>query len=314
MYPKGHAINKLFFHQFINEKLVVLTLLFSTDLFTSLFFVNIGIWFAKSTVSKNIFVRNGVMFKISLKSFVLFLALTVGFASIVLAQSPNDVATQTIERLNRTIEQVKDLIEAFKNDRAGQLVMQAEQLRNEALADIQHGELTKARTKVNLAFSLLKRATELALAVPVRRLQSQLEELLQRGDHYVLGSCNKQAERLLQEAKSYRDKALNGASLGNTQGAAEHYRVAVQLVYQAIKIVNKTTDINRDRIQNERLKFENLSERARESVDKCNGDHARRARQVFENAMIFAENFRWRSNRIARSQVPAPRSNACVPE
>ncbi|MCH8018349.1 hypothetical protein IH785_00720 [candidate division KSB1 bacterium] len=227
------------------------------------------------------------MFKISLKILVLVLAFSVSFSSIGSAQSPNDAA-QTIERLNRTIEQVKDLVESFRNDLARQLVIQAEQLRDEAVTALHNGELIKARTKVNLAFSLLKKATELALAIPVRRLQSQLEELLQRADHFVLGSCNQQAERLLQEAKSYRDKALNGISAGQIQEAAEHYRVAMQLAYQAMDIVNRTTDVNRDRIKNERVKFENLSERARELVEKCNGDHARQARQVFQNAITFA--------------------------
>jgi len=227
------------------------------------------------------------MFKISLKIFVLLLVFSGGFSSIASAQS-SDEAAQTIERLNRTIEQVKDLVESFRNDLARQLVIQAVRLRDEAVTALHNGELIKARTKVNLAFSLLKKATELALAIPVRRLQSQLEELLQRADHFVLGSCNQQAERLLQEAKSFRDKALNGVSAGQIQEAAEHYRVAMQLAYQAMDIVNRTTDVNRDRIQNERLKFESLSERARESVEKCKNDHARQARQVFQNAMNFA--------------------------
>lgn len=227
------------------------------------------------------------MFKISLKQFVLLLVFTVGFSSIGSAQSPSDAA-QTIERLNRTIDQVKDLVESFRNDRARQLVIQAEQLRDEAVTALHNGELIKARAKVNLAFALLKKATELTLAVPVRRLQSQLEELLQRADHHVLGSCNQQAERLLQEAKSFRNKALNGVSAGQIQEAAEHYRVAMQLAYQAMDIVNRTADVNRDRVQNERHKFETLSERARESVEKCSNDHVRQGRQVFQNAMNFA--------------------------
>ena len=161
------------------------------------------------------------MFKISLKYLVLGLVFSVGFSSIASAQS-SDEAAQTIERLNRTIEQVKDLVESFRNDLARQLVVQAEQLRDQAVTALHNGELIKARAKVNLAFSLLKKATELALAIPVRRLQSQLEELLQRADHFVIGSCNQQAERLLQEAKSHRDKALNGVSAGQIQEAAEH--------------------------------------------------------------------------------------------
>ncbi len=229
------------------------------------------------------------MFKIPLKILVLVLALSSGFASITSAQSPSDVASQTIERLNRTIDQVKDLVEAFQNNRARQLVIEAEKFRDNAETALHNGELARVRALVNLAFARLKMATDITLAIPIRQLRNRLEELLQKADHYVLGSCNKQAERLLQEAKSYRDKALTGVTDSQTQQAAENYRLAVHLAKQAINVVDRTSDINRDQIQNERLKFENLSERARESVEKCNDDHAGRARQVFENAMIFAE-------------------------
>ena len=79
------------------------------------------------------------MFKISLKIFVLVLAFSVSFSSIGLAQSPIDAA-QTIERLNRTIEQVKDLVESFRNDLARQLVIQAVRLRDEAVTALHNGE------------------------------------------------------------------------------------------------------------------------------------------------------------------------------
>ena len=102
------------------------------------------------------------MFKLSLKIFVLLLAFSMGLSSTGSAQSPNDAA-QTIERLNRTIEQVKDLVESFRNDLARQLVIQAIQLRDEAVTALHNDELVKARTKVNLAFSLVRAFTNSSL-------------------------------------------------------------------------------------------------------------------------------------------------------
>lgn len=224
------------------------------------------------------------MFRTFCKLSILVIFFALCLCSPSFGQNPNDIA-QAIDKLNRTIEQVKELVESFNNDRARQFVIQAVKLRDEAVTAIHNREFVKARTKVNLAFSLLKKAAELALAVPIRRLQSQLEELLQKADYHVLGSCNKKAERILQEAKSNRDQAITAATSGQTQKAAEHYRVAVELALRAIDIVKRSHNVNVDRIQDDRHKLESLAERAREVVENCHND---RAKQIFKKAMELA--------------------------
>ncbi|MFQ5675488.1 MAG: hypothetical protein ACE5G1_06280 [bacterium] len=220
------------------------------------------------------------MSKSIIRILVILILFNLGSTVESYGQVPNDIA-KAIERLNRSIEQVRELIGSFRNNDARKLFEQAERLRDEAVTAIHNRQVMEARAKIDLAFSLLKKATELSLSVPVRRLQSQLEELIQRADQHVLGGCDKEAERVLREAKSRRDQAMRAATSGHSATAAEHYRLAVELALRSIDIVNRT----RDTIEQEKRKFENMAERAHEILETCNKSDAK---QIFQRARNLA--------------------------
>lgn len=218
---------------------------------------------------------------ISIILFVCGLVLTAtGFG-----QTRNDLV-RTIEKLDRNIEMVRELVASFDNQRAQELLNNAEKLRNEAAADVQNNRFGLAAGKIKLAFSLLEQALKITLDGPVRRLRSELEELLQRAEHLVLGSQYKEAERILREAKLNGTAAEKALSARQINKAVEHYRVAITLAKRAIDMVDRPGNIDSDRIQEERTKFENLRDRARELVDKSNNDQAR---EIFQQAMKMAK-------------------------
>ncbi len=121
-------------------------------------------------------------------------------------QTQNELV-QAFERLNHTLEVVRQLVSSLENVRAMQLVIEAESLRNQAFADFQNENFVAAAAKIKFAFLKLEQAVRITLEGPVKRLRSRLEELMRQADNLVLGGNHKEAERILQEAKLNRDAA-----------------------------------------------------------------------------------------------------------
>lgn len=191
-----------------------------------------------------------------------------------------------IERLDRNIEMVRELVRSFDNTQAQELLNNAQRLRHEAVTHIGNNQFGLAAGKIKQAFSLLEQAVKITLDGPIRRLRSELEELLQKAEHLVLGSRQKEAERILQEAKLNGNAAEMALSARQVNKAVEHYRVAITLAQRAIDLVNRSGNKNSDRIQEERRKFEDLRDRTRDLVNKSDNDQAWK---IFQQAMKMAK-------------------------
>lgn len=221
------------------------------------------------------------MYKIVLKLLLFFLAFSLISAQLGLAQTRDDFA-KTIQRLDNRLNRAKELVRSFDSRRALELVERAQKLRDEAVSAAQTNNLVEATAKVRLAFSLLEQAAKITLEGPIKRMRSQLEELLRKADDLVLKSRNKEAQRILDEAKKNRVAAENAVSAMQIERAVEHYRVAIMLAERSLSLVSNSGNLNFDRILDERRKFENLRERARDFVDSS-GDN--RARRIFQQAI-----------------------------
>ncbi len=185
-----------------------------------------------------------------------------------------------IERLNRELEFTKELVRSFNSSRAQQLVVQAEKLRDEAVAAANHSRPQIAVNKAKAAFALLEQAQKVTLQGPVNRWRSRLEELLRRADHEVLGRNLKEAERVLRKAKENRDAAERSIQRKQYRTALEHYQVAVQWAERAVDLV-KNSDSN-DEISQAKHRFELLRERAQNAIEKSGST---RAKRIYDQAV-----------------------------
>jgi len=193
----------------------------------------------------------------------------------------NDLKGQ-IDRFDRFLEQVRNVVTSFNNLRGIQLVNEAEALRNSAGRDFQNRDFEEAKRKIQMAMAKLELALKVTLDGPIRRLRSQVDALLQRAEQEVLGRNHKEAERLIEEARNNRAAAEQALQARRIQKAVEHFRVAKNLAQRALDMVNATTD----KIVEERRKFEVLRERAHELIEQSDND---RARQIFDQAMRLAQ-------------------------
>ncbi|MFQ6113297.1 MAG: hypothetical protein ACE5NG_04305 [bacterium] len=224
------------------------------------------------------------MSKWFIRVFVFILAWNCLTVNLGFGQTRRDLA-RAIKKLDRQLEIVKELVHSFENQRAIQLVNEAQALRNQAVVALQNDNLAASGAKVKMAFAKLEQAVRIILDGPVRRLRSRLEELMRQADNLVLGSHHEEAERILREAKLNRDAAEKALARQQVNKAVEHYRVAITLTKRSIDLVQRSVHSVKDKINEERRRFELLRERALEVVEKSDDP---RAKHIFDQANKLA--------------------------
>jgi len=209
--------------------------------------------------------------KRKMMKWLLCMLATIAILQPVLPAQAQDPIRQQIIRelanLDRLISEATDLLVAFPNARANELLQKAKQLREQAATNLLGGRLLQARFDIRAATSFIEQAMKFALNAPVQRLKSQLEELMRRADSEVIGSGNREAELLLHQAKKAQTFAEQALSAGFVRRAVDFFRLAISLVQKALTLLNPADD--------ERRQFENLAARARETIETTQDSPAR---------------------------------------
>lgn len=221
------------------------------------------------------------MFKGFSKLFILCLIMSFLPSSYVLGQVSSNFEKR-LKTFDREFGRVTELVRSLgKSDRAIQLLTEARNFRIDAENSFRNGRPREADAKLNAAFSKLTMAAKVTLEGPAKRWRNRVEELLRRAEHDVLGCNHKEAQRLLRDAKNSQQKADAAASKMNLAKAIEHLRIAEILAKRALKMIQAL----QERIQEERVRFEALRERAQNLVEHSSN---RRAKRVYDKAMGLA--------------------------
>ncbi len=207
---------------------------------------------------------------------------------MVFAQSRADIARQ-VQRLDRELQRIGELANSFDNKRAQELVAKAQTLRKEAVELAHQNLLVQAGAKIKIAFSLLEQAAKLTLRGPVRRLRSELEELLRRGEDQISRRHHPEAQRVLDKAQKNRDAAERAVSEVKVAKAVEFFRVGISLASRAISLANQSGHTDVDVIVDIKRKYESLLERARDVVGSSANDRAKQILFQAENLAKSAE-------------------------
>ncbi|MFQ5648683.1 MAG: hypothetical protein ACE5IY_01965 [bacterium] len=235
------------------------------------------------------------MFRIICKGTLILLAVNLLSAQSVLAQDC-ERAKRKIQRLDRDLQRVAELAHSFDSERALELVRQAHEKRDRAVEQGLAGKCRRALVLIDAAFSDLEAAAKLILAVPIRRLRSQVEELFRRAEDLVAHCHSKQAIRVLERARRNRDEAEHNLDAKRIESAVEHFRVAKELSQRVIELCQDSQDSEMDRIQEAKRKFETLKERALDVFEKCPNPAARRIYQQALETVRDAEE-KWHQGR-----------------
>ncbi len=220
------------------------------------------------------------------KIFLLFLLLV----NSLLAQSERS----DFQKLNNRITTAKELLRTFPDPQAKLLVQDAEKQRNEAISLYNGNRRRLAVARIKTALALVNRAIDLLSSVPLERLKEQVDELIRKAEQLSTGKNNKEAERLLQEAKQNRNRSVTVFQKRDNWKAMEHLRVAKFYAEKAIGLLQGPKGDIREKLNDEKLRYEELLQRARETVSSCNKEQARKLldqeRAQFQNIRRALQN------------------------
>ncbi|MBN2410345.1 hypothetical protein JXQ31_01560 [candidate division KSB1 bacterium] len=178
------------------------------------------------------------------------------------------------QKLNNRITTAKELLRTFPDPQAKLLVQDAEKQRNEAISLYNSNRKRLAVARIKTALALVNRAIDLLSRVPLERLKEQVDELIRKAEQLSIGENSKEAERLLQQAKQNRNRSVTAFQRRDNWKAMEHLRVAKFYAEKAVSILQGPKGNIQENLNDEKLRYEELLQRAREIVFSCNNDQA----------------------------------------
>jgi hypothetical protein len=244
------------------------------------------------------------MIKTSLLRFLLGLLLLVFAAETAHAQRPSEVEVHTQrERLKQLLGTAREVLAAYPHDRAHELLIKAETLAKEADQKILAGHLAPALAQIREAISLVEKAIKLALESPLLRLYNRVQELLQRAETEVLAGGNREAVRLVQEARKNKLLGEQAALRMQPLQTAQYFQAAITLLERALKLVGRNPGGNgdpADLVQRAREYYLELLKQLEERQPQCRENVAvRRLAQQAQKQIQFAEDALRRSDLAA---------------
>lgn len=189
------------------------------------------------------------------------------------AQAQEHGPLAEFEKLKNLIEFAREVLADFGTEETRKLLAEAEGLKQKAEQAIAERRFRDARLRIEEATKLVQAALAIVLRTSAQQLRAQLDELVRRAENEVIGSGNREAERLLQEAKKnlqHGDRAAQGRRLE----AVGHYRVARELLERALKLVQGSSTCV--------AYLAELAAKAQESVERCNNPLAK---NVYEQGL-----------------------------
>jgi len=205
------------------------------------------------------------------KIYKIFLLLFF-LVNVILGQSERS----DFQKLNNRITTAKELLRTFPDPQAKLLVQDAVKQRNEAISLYNSNRKRLAVTRIKTALTLVNRAIELLSRVPLERVKEQVDDLIRKAEQLSAGKSNKEAERLLYQAKQNRKKAITIFQQKNIWKANEHLRVAKFYAEKSISILQGPKGNIKENLNDEKRRYEELLQRAQEIVSSCKNEQARK--------------------------------------
>ncbi len=233
------------------------------------------------------------MFRFSKKHWMTSLLLIAALAGVAFAQSEFGLRAE-LERLKALLETAREVVQTFGGEEARKLLAEAEMQHQRAEQAFSERRWREANSRMIEARRLAEAAMELALRVPIQRLRTQLEELMRRAESEVIGSGNREAERLVQEARKNQQLGER-ALLARSVRGVEQYRLAIALLERALRLVQGSTVASPpgERAERARQYLTELAQRAQEGLQQCRRPMARQIyQQGLKQSRLAEEAFR----------------------
>ncbi len=177
--------------------------------------------------------------------------LTLLFATSISAQSQNDISQieRELDRLHQKLQEARHLSQLFSNPKLIEIINSADrqyQLAREAF--LAHRYL-KAVTHIKIGFAILRNLYLEIQNNPLIRMKckEKLDQKIQEAEIVVSQSQNPEAQKLLNRARYFRQRAYLLAATHQPEAALKHYFLAIFFAENAIRTASgRVGNIQRD--------------------------------------------------------------------
>lgn len=228
-----------------------------------------------------------------LTQILLSLFLVVFIAETAHAQRPGEVAAwrADFERLKHLAETAREVLAAYPHDQAQKHLAEAEAMIQKIDAKIAAQDYSFIAQLIRNAIMQVETALKLALNPALQRSYNRLQELMQRTESEVLGSGNREAIRLAQEARKHK---LQGEQIGRMQPfqAIQQFQIAINLLERALRLVGHNPGGDgspAELAQRAREYFQDLERQLQERLPHCDRVAAQRLLEQARRLFLLAE-------------------------
>ena len=185
--------------------------------------------------------------------------------------------TSSVNRVEEQIKLAQNLVQAFPNKQAITYINQAKRLVREATnSPVDKSNAAMKQQQLSMAHKYAQQAVNLLSTIPAKRIRNDVEELIRQAEQIVPGKLNKNAERLLNRAKSNQQQANQALTNGDYLKATEHLRIAQFLVERSMTLVSDQKGNINEQLLIEKNRFNDLLQKARRSVATCQNPNAKK--------------------------------------
>lgn len=186
-----------------------------------------------------------------------------------------------LQRLKESFSFANELVTAFGNREARHLLDDAKRSIDNATEFYRLNRLDRAKYFILQAYRSIQLAMKITLNLSGRSLLEQLQDLIRQAEQAVEGTDNKEAERLLREAKKNLDMARTAYKNQMARETFEYYRIGTFLAKKALSLCTDRDKNTKDQFVEEKQRFEQLLQKAENRLAE---NPLKEAEQLIQNA------------------------------
>jgi len=211
-----------------------------------------------------------------------------------------------LTRLKEKIQEAYHFVQLFPNTKIKEIILSAERQLNQAKNAIAAQQYLKARSHINIGFSILEKLYRELRNNPFIKVKfkERLDQIIREAEQIVLNSPNPEARTLLNRARYFRQKAFNMAGIGQSEAALKNYFLAIFFAENSIKSVqgkpNASIDNLERHFEDSKALMNQIKEMLGQKQDATINDILKRANEEFRQARRYYET---RQNRKAYQQL-----------
>ena len=224
-----------------------------------------------------------------LLTIILALILTILMQPTYLgSQSQKTVIEDKFQRLNKSVSFAEELVMAFGNQAAKQLLLDAKKSIERSEDFFRRDQLVRAKYFIGQSQLSVTLAMKITFAIAGSSMLDQFDDLIKQAERATESCQKKETERLLSQAKKNQQMAVTAYQNQLARETLEYYRIGTFLAKRAMSLCDVKSNNARDQFLDEKNRFRKLLETAEKRLEENPSHEARLRINQAKNQARFA--------------------------